>query len=73
MIECSLPVAFIAYINIVSYYIQRCSSVVREFAHGVMGRRINRSWWPHSAISCSSQCSMNGVTKTVVCVILSVR
>ena len=37
----------------------RCSSVVRAFAHGVMGRQ-------------SSQCSMTGVTKVVVCVILSV-
>ena len=23
----------------------RCSSVVRAFAHGAMGRRINPSWW----------------------------
>ena len=26
----------------------RCSSVVRAFAHGVMGRRIDPSWWTHS-------------------------
>ena len=25
----------------------RCSSVVRAFAQGVMGRRINPSWWTH--------------------------
>ena len=43
--------------------------VVRAFAHGAMGRRIDPSWgWTHWAISCSSQCS----TKAVVCVILSV-
>ena len=23
----------------------RCSPVVRAFAHGVMGRRIDPSWW----------------------------
>ena len=23
----------------------RCSSVVRAFAHGAMGRRIDPSWW----------------------------
>ena len=36
----------------------RCSSVVR--AHGVMGCRINPSWWTHRAISHSSQCSTTG-------------
>ena len=41
-----------------------CSSVVRVFAHG---RRINPSWWTHWAISSSSQCSMTGVTKAVIC------
>ena len=46
----------------------RCSSVVRAFAHGAMGRRIDPSW----GISHSSQCSMTGVTKAVVCAILSV-
>ena len=25
----------------------RCSSVVRAFAHGAMGRRIDPSWWIH--------------------------
>ena len=25
----------------------RCSSVVRAFAHGAMGRRIDLSWWNH--------------------------
>ena len=28
-------------------YIARCSSVVRAFAHGVMGRWIDPSWWTH--------------------------
>ena len=40
----------------------RCSSVVRTFAHGVMGRRIDPSWWTHWAISRSSQWSTTGVT-----------
>ena len=30
------------------------------------------SWWTHWAISRSSQCSTTGVTKAVVCIILSV-
>ena len=46
----------------------RCSSVVRAFAHGAMGRRID----PSRAISRSSQFSTTGVTKAVVCAILSV-
>ena len=50
----------------------RCSSVVRAFAHGAMGRRIDPSWWTHRSISRSSQCSTTGVTKAVVGVILSV-
>ena len=50
----------------------RCSSVVRAFAHGEMSRRIDPSWWTHGAISRSSQCSTTGVTKAVVCAILSV-
>ena len=45
--------------------------MVRAFAHGATGRRINPSWWTHWPISRSSQCSMTGVTKAVVCVILS--
>ena len=48
----------------------RCSSVVRAFAHGAMGRRIDPSWG--GAISRSSQYSTTGVTKAVVCAILSV-
>ena len=51
---------------------ERCSSVVRAFAHGAMDRRIDPSWWTHWAISRSSQCSMTGVTKAVVCAVLSV-
>ena len=38
--------------------------MVRAFARGPMGRRIDPTWW--------SQCSMTGVTKVVVCAILSV-
>ena len=26
---------------------KRCSSMVRSFAHGAVGRRINPSWWTH--------------------------
>ena len=49
----------------------RCSSVVRAFAHSAMALRIDPLWWTHWAISCSSQCSMTGVTKVVGCIILS--
>ena len=49
----------------------RCSSVVRTFTHDAMGHRIDPSWWTHWVIS-SSQCPTTGVTKAVVCVILSV-
>ena len=49
----------------------RCSSVARAFTHGVMGWRIDPSWWTHLAISRSRQCSMTGVAKAVVCAILS--
>ena len=45
--------------------------MVRAFARGAMGRRIHPSWWTHSAISRSGQCSMTGVTKAMVCAILS--
>ena len=45
--------------------------MVRVFTHGAMGRRIDPSWWTHWAISHSSQWPMTGVTKAVVCVILS--
>ena len=44
--------------------------MVRAFAHGAMGRRIDPSWWTHWAISRSSQCPMTGVTKDMVCAIL---
>ena len=42
--------------------------MVGVFAHGAMGRRIDPLW----AISHSCQCPMTGVTKVVVCAILSV-
>ena len=58
----------ISIINRFSFYSgARCSSVVRAFAHGVMGRRIDLSWWTHWAISLSSQCFTTGVTKYVLC------
>ena len=44
--------------------------MVRAFAHGVMGHRIDPSCG--GPISRSSQCSMTGVTKAVVCAILTV-
>ena len=49
----------------------RCSSVVRVFAD-VICHCIDHLWWTHRAISRSSQYSTIGVTKIVVCVILSV-
>ena len=39
---------------------------------GVMGHQINPLWWTRWAISCSSQCSMIGVTKAVICTLLPV-
>ena len=42
--------------------------MVRAFAHGAMGRRIDPSWSTYWAISRSSQCPTTGVTMTVVCV-----
>ena len=47
--------------------------MVRAFAHGAMGRRIDPSWCePIELFFIPSECSMTGVTKAVVCVILSV-
>ena len=57
-------------INIYTFILNlgaRCSSVVRAFAHGAIGRLID----PSCAISRSSQCSTTGVTKAVVCIMLS--
>ena len=64
-------------IDLLYKYIQnqlgpRCSSVVRAFTHGAMDCWINPSWWTYCAISRSSQCSTTGVTKVVVCSIMSV-
>ena len=47
--------------------VARCSSVVRAFAHGAMGRLIDHSWWTPRAISRSSQCSTTVVTKAMIC------
>ena len=33
--------------EIAQFHPVRCSSVVRAFAHGAMGRRIDPSWWTH--------------------------
>ena len=49
----------------------KCSPVVRALAYGAMGRRIDASWWTHSAISRSRQCSTSVVTKALLCDILS--
>ena len=52
--------------------------MVRALAHGAMGHWIDHSWWTHSVISRSSQCSTTGIakatgiTKAVVCAVLSV-
>ena len=51
---------------------ERDVALVIAFAHGAMGHRIDASWWTYEAISRSSQCSTTGVTKDVVCAILSV-
>ena len=61
-------------IRYLSQYLWRSkmSFVLRVFTHGVMGHWIHHSWWTYWAISRSSQCSTTGVTKAVVCVILSV-
>ena len=54
-------------------YVVCCHRSRREMQlRGVMGRRIEPSWWTHWAISRSSKCSTTGVTKIVVCAILSV-
>ena len=43
-----------------------CSSIVRSFVHGAMGRQIDPLWWTHGAISRSNQCSTTGVTKAIL-------
>ena len=50
----------------------RCSSD-RASAQGAMGPWIDPSWWTHWAISGSRQCSTTGVTKAVLCAVLSVE
>ena len=45
----------------------------RAFAHGAMGRRIDPSWGePIELFLVPASGSMTGVTKAVVCIILSV-
>ena len=51
----------------------RCSSVVRAFAHGVMGHWIDPSWGgPIELFLVPASAPWIGVTKAVVCGILSV-
>ena len=47
----------------------RCSSVVRAFAHGAMGRRIDPTWGGPIELFLVPA---SGVTKAVVCGIMSV-
>ena len=44
----------------------------RASAYGAVDGRINSSWWIHLAISRSSQYSTIGLTKVVMCAVLSV-
>ena len=51
----------------------RFSSVVTAFAHGAMGHRIKPSWGgPIELFLVSASAPRQGVTKAVVCAILSV-
>ena len=47
--------------------------MVRAFAHGAMGCRIDPSWCTHLAISRFSECSMTGVTKAMVCGMMHIK
>ena len=48
----------------------RCSSMVRAFAYGAMGRWIDPSCWTHWAISHSNQCSTTGIIVVRTCMCL---
>ena len=50
----------------------KCNSMVRAYAHGAIGCRIDPSWSTHWALSHSRQFSTTGVTKAGVCAILCV-
>ena len=51
----------------------RASVVVRAFAHRAMGRRIDPSWGgPNELFFVPASAPRTGVTKAMVCVILSV-
>ena len=68
--DISIPIFSIIYFNSeLLYYLYLCG---RVFAHCAMDGQIDPLWWTHSAISFSNQCPMTGVTKAVVCTILSV-
>ena len=54
------------------YVRHHVSVVVRAFIHGVMGRRIDPSWWTLELFLFSASAPRLGVTKAVVCVTLSV-
>ena len=47
--EVSLPLFFICKLD-PTLSGARCNFLVRAFAHGAMGRRIDPSWWTHWAI-----------------------
>ena len=44
----------------------------RASAHGSMGHLIDPLWWTHFNISYTSQCSTTGVSKVMICAVLSV-
>ena len=84
---CVLPSPFLLFDLLTISLTQNCFAVyiyVRAYIHLGAGRSSEvRSWcggssdrsfmgWTHIAISRSSQCFTTGVTKAVVCVILSV-
>ena len=49
-----------------------CSSVVKAFAHGAMGRRIDLSWGEPIELFLVPASAPRPVTKAVVCAIMSV-
>ena len=73
LVACHVRSFVISCTSLPSFKGARCSSVVRAFAHGVMGRRIEPSWGgPIELFLVPASDPMTGVTKAVVCVILSV-
>ena len=68
--KCSLALAMTGNIRILQG--AKCSSVVRAFAHGAMGRRIDPSWGGPIQLFLVSANAPQLVTKSMVCAILSV-